>query len=74
MNLLFCLDENYVPPLKVMLYSLMLQHERESLDIYLMYTDISPASLEELDRLLARQGHRFHPVDCSDFLRALALL
>lgn len=71
MNLLFCLDENYVPPLKVMLYSLMLQHERESLDIYLMYTDISPASLEELDRLLARQGHRFHPVDCSDFLRNL---
>lgn len=69
LNLLFCLNENYISPLKVMLYSLMDHHQEKTLNVYLMYTDISTASLQELDQLLASQGHRFHPVDCSEYLK-----
>ena len=69
MNLLFCLDENYISPLKVMLYSIMDQHQDETLDIYLMYTDISRGSLQEVDQLLSAGGHRFHPVDCTSYLK-----
>lgn len=71
MNIVFCLDDNYVPPLKVMLTSMLEQHEPASLDIYIIHTAITKKSMRELDELVSSKKHRLHEVDCTEYLDAL---
>ncbi|WP_277631004.1 glycosyltransferase family 8 protein [Atopococcus tabaci] len=70
MNLLFSLNENYVPPLKVLLFSIFTNNPDEIFSIYLMHTDISDDTLEEIRQLIEEMGHNFHPIQCADVLSA----
>ncbi|MDO4554786.1 MAG: glycosyltransferase family 8 protein [Lachnospiraceae bacterium] len=51
-NILVTLDENYVPPLKVMLYSLFLNNPGEEFHIYLLGEDFPEEKAEEINRLI----------------------
>lgn len=56
MNLLVTLDENYILPLKVLMFSLFANNPGESFHIYVLHAGISEGALSEL-RLMA-EGNR----------------
>lgn len=58
MNILVALNENYVPPLKVMLKSLFENHIGKDFSIYLMHSHISEKKLADLQQFVNQEGHR----------------
>lgn len=67
MNLLFSLDENYIPPLKVLLKSIFLNHPNETFDIYIMYSSINVQQLDDLTKYIKSHGSYAHPIIANDF-------
>lgn len=53
MNILVSCDENYLRPLKTMLYSLF-SHNDKNFDIYLIHKEISKEEIEKLDKFIKK--------------------
>lgn len=68
MNLIFSLDEHYIPPLKVLLYTLFETNKQESCMVYLLHDNIPSQKLAGVSRLIKAYGHRFIPIRCKDLL------
>lgn len=68
MNLLFSLDETYVPPMKVLLFSIFQQHQEETFAVYLLHGNMREETLEDLRVFIEEKGHSFHPIECKDVL------
>ena len=62
MNILVTLDRNYLPPLRVMLGSLLRNDPRETFDIYTIGDGLRPEDWAGLEALCAGRG-RIHPVE-----------
>lgn len=71
-NILVSLDENYMPQLRVMLASLMLNNPGCEFTIYLLHSGIAAEKLASLGGALAARGHTLRPVlvDSALFERA----
>lgn len=61
MNLLVTLNDNYIKPLFIMLESLF-DHEKETMDIYLLYSDVSEKNRKRLKRYIESKKSRFIPI------------
>lgn len=66
MNILVTLDRNYLPPMFVMLFSLLLNNPGESFDIYIISDDLTHEDLSAADTLCARFSVRLHPISVDD--------
>lgn len=64
MNLLFTLNEGYLPPLYTLLRSIFKSNNEETLSIYLMHQSISPESMLELTAFIEENGHHIYPIAC----------
>lgn len=62
MNILVTLDSKYVMPLKVMLWSLFFNNQKENFKVYLMHSSISDEEIENLKQFAAEKGHELHEV------------
>ena len=62
LNILFTLDRNYLPPLRVMLVSLLMNNPGEEFHIYLAGDGLTQEDWDGLDALCARFGAVLHPV------------
>lgn len=60
MNLLVTCDENYLAPLRVMLYSAFAQSPDTVFDVYLMHSSIPDEKTETLRRFVEKSGSRLH--------------
>ena len=69
MHILVTLDRNYLPPLRVMLNSLLLNNPGESFEVYLIGDGLTAEDLTGLEALLADRG-RLHPVEVPEDLFA----
>jgi lipopolysaccharide biosynthesis glycosyltransferase len=69
MNLLFSLNESYIPPLKVLLRSLFDVHPNETFHIYLMHAGIKKEKIEELTAFCKKDGHTLNAFECTDFFK-----
>ena len=69
MNILVTLDRNYLPPLRVMLCSLLHSSPGEQFDVYLIGDGLTAEDLAGLEGLLGRQG-RLCPTGVSEDLFA----
>ena len=58
MNILVTLDRNYLPPLRVMLGSLLRNDPRETFDIYTIGDGLRPEDWAGLEALCAGRGRR----------------
>ena len=67
-SILAALDEHYVPQLQVLLTSLRLNNPGEHVALYLLYSDISPAGLDAVERQSEAFGYEFCPVRVDDAL------
>lgn len=56
LNILVCLDENYVSPLKTMLCSLFLNNSESKNRVWLVHKSISDSSVASLNEFCARYG------------------
>lgn len=56
LNLLVTLDENYIPYLNVMLYSLLQRNPQERFRVYLLHTNIPETALTRTRQLLGEQN------------------
>ena len=65
MNLLVTLDQNYLPPLQVLLTSLHVNQPQEPVALYLLHSGIPAAPLEQVGRQCGAFGIRFCPVRIS---------
>ena len=68
LDLLVSLDENYLPQLRVMLTSLILNDPDVRLRVFFLHRAVPEAALDELGRALARHGHELVPVRVDDRL------
>ena len=69
MNLLLTLDENYLPPCKVMLCSFFASNPNETdVTVYLLHSAIPGDKLEELTDFCALFGAKLRPVTCAGIL------
>jgi len=66
MNILVTLNENYVGPLKVMLWSLFFNNPGESFRVYLIHSSISDQSVAELEAFVSKKGHTLHVIRVQD--------
>lgn len=62
MNILLTLDRNYLPPLRVMLFSLLMNNPGEDMSIYLAADGFTQEDWDGLHALCARFGAALHPV------------
>lgn len=64
MNILVSCDENYLGPLRTMLYSLIVNNEGTDFDIYLIHKDIPEDRLAEMTGFIARisPNSSFNPI------------
>ncbi|HWR23513.1 MAG TPA: glycosyltransferase family 8 protein [Feifaniaceae bacterium] len=76
MNILVTLNENYVGPLKVMLWSLFFNNPHESFRVYLIHSSISAQSIGELEAFVSKKGHALDVIRVPDdwFTDAPAML
>jgi lipopolysaccharide biosynthesis glycosyltransferase len=51
MNILVTLDRNYLPPLKVMLFSMFTNNKDISFDVYVMHDSLKKTDLKDLNKL-----------------------
>lgn len=65
-DILVALDENYLPPLKVMLTSLFFNNHGEKFRIWLMYSHISKEKLDLLDKNLKALNMELHSVKVNE--------
>lgn len=61
MNILVSANDNYIRPLKIMLYSLF-EKEKTGIKIYFLYSDVSRENMRTLDILIRQNGGKFIPV------------
>lgn len=61
-NVLVCLDENYLPQLRVMLSSLLLNTPAAQFTVYLLHSGIPDGKLASLEHSFASRGHVLHAV------------
>ena len=66
MNIFFTLDRNYLLPLRVMLFSMLINNPGESFHIYLAGDGFSPEDWDSLRALCGRFGAEVHPVTVDD--------
>lgn len=66
MNLLFTLNENYLPPLYTVLRSIFYSNSKEKFTVYIMHQSISEQKLEDLQQFITKNGHTFCPIDCKN--------
>lgn len=69
-DLLTTLNENYLPQLRVLLTSVLLNNPGERFRLYLIHRGIAPERLETLSAQCARQEIEFYPVTVDDALFA----
>ena len=62
MNILVTLDRNYLPPLRVMLGSLLRNDPGETFEIYAIGDGLLPEDWTALEELCAGRGH-IHPLE-----------
>lgn len=62
MDILVTLDENYLPPLQVMLTSLHINNPEASCRIYLLHRGIGQSKLESLGKGLGKMGYNLCPI------------
>jgi len=76
MNILVTLDKNYLPPLKVMLFSLYTNNLKTKFDIYVMHESLSKQDINELSRTAIKFNSKIIEVkiDESQFSKAPTLL
>jgi len=67
-SILVSLDENYLPQLHVLLTSLRINNPGESLELYLLYSELTNRGLAAVERHCAFAGYAFHPVQVEDTL------
>lgn len=65
MNILVTLDQNYIPPLKVMLFSLIHYHPQD-IEVYLLHQAIPKEALAELEAFFACTSLKIHPIQVDD--------
>lgn len=68
MNILVCLNENYLPPLRVMLKSLYINNPGEAVAVWLLHRGIPAAELESLAYFCKAHGSKFYPIAVDDSL------
>lgn len=61
-NILVTLDSNYIEPLHVMLYSLMLNNPKDIFDVYMIYSNITDRELTGLKQVLQQAGSDLIPI------------
>ena len=66
MNLLVTCNENYLPPLRTMLWSVFKTNTEETLAIYFMHNDMRNIKLQEINDFIVANGHEFFPINCHD--------
>lgn len=66
MNLLVTCNENYLPPLKTMLWSVFKTNTTESFAIYFMHNNMRHSELQKMDEFIQANGHEFYPINCRD--------
>ena len=64
MNILVTLDRNYLPPLRVMLGSLLRNDPGETFEIYAIGDGLLPEDWTALEELCAGRGH-IHPLEAA---------
>lgn len=69
MNLLFSLNESYLPPLKVLLQSLFDHHKEETFSIHLLHAGIGEQARNELQEFVDSEGHTITYYACSSFFK-----
>ena len=68
MNLLVTLDENYLPPLCVLLKSIFINNPEERFRVYMIYDSIRAESVENLSRFCAFHGSELYPITAREEL------
>lgn len=71
-NILITIDENYIKPLRVLLYSLKQTNPRENMTIWLAHDHIEAAQLEKLHQFVAQLGFVLHTIRVDTSLWASA--
>lgn len=61
-NILVTIDDNYLDPLLIMLYSLFVADEKEEYNIYLFYNNIKDENIEIIRRQVERKDNNFYPI------------
>lgn len=61
-NILVTIDDNYLDPLLVMLYSLFISDVEEEFSVYLLYNNITDNNIEIIRRQVERKGNKFYPI------------
>jgi len=76
MNILVTLDKNYLPPLKVMLFSMYINNPKTSFDIYVMHDSLSKKDISELNQVASKFNSKIIDVKIeeSQFSKAPVLL
>lgn len=67
-NILVTLDQNYILPLKVLLVSLFENNSGSRFSVYMVYSGIPEAELDELRDMAARYGSELIPLVMNDAL------
>lgn len=65
-EILVTVDENYLQPLKVMLYSMYQHHRKEKVRVWLIHEKISEKKLNPLRKLLTTFDWSFEPIKIED--------
>lgn len=66
MNILVTLNENYVEPLKVMLWSLFFNNPKESFSVYLIHSSISAVRIAELEDFVFKNMQKLYIIPVQD--------
>ena len=66
MNLLVTCNENYLPPLRTMLWSVFKTNPEKTFAVYFMHNDMRNSKLQETNDFIRANGHEFHPINCHD--------
>ena len=76
MNILVTLDKNYLPPLKVMLFSMYTNNPKTSFDIYVMHDSLTKKDISELNQTASKFNSKIIDVKIeeSQFSKAPVLL
>ncbi|MGI5958139.1 MAG: glycosyltransferase family 8 protein [Massiliimalia sp.] len=66
MNILVTLNQGYLSPLKVMLYSLIREHQQTQLDVYLAHSSLTSEQVEQIKKIFCKPYHRLHNISIDD--------
>ncbi len=62
MNILVTLDENYMKPLRIMLWSLFFNNPGESFCVYLLHSSISAEKISQLEAFISKSGQELRVI------------